>query len=203
MGRVVLCSAVALAFALLACGQEASVPDSSSNSEQQLQTKKDGTATGDGSLCSWNGTVAADTCGTTVPGSYKLGEEFRSILDQCNDCTCTAKGIMCTVRICSPDEEPPVTPPPGDVDPVPPIGGNPPPSPPPGGGVCPALHRVCKGDAPPLADENGCLTRCPEDGNVYRACDDLARICKDGSAAKQAPDSCALLCPEDGVQPGK
>lgn len=177
MGRVVLCSAVALAFALVACAQEATVPDHSSTSEQKLQTKKDGSATGDGSACSWNGTAAADACGTPVPGAYKLGDEFTSILDRCNDCTCTAQGIMCTVRVCS----------------APPIDGNPPPS----TGVCPALHRVCKGDAPPLADENGCLTRCPEDGKPV-ACDAIARICKDGSTAKQDPNTCALTCPEDG-----
>ena len=77
------------------------------STQQALQKKKDGTPTGNGATCSWDDTVAYDaTTGqqTTTPsanGEHKVGDSFKS-LDGCNDCTCTAEGIACTVKECGP-----------------------------------------------------------------------------------------------------
>lgn len=60
------------------------------STDQALQKKKDGTPTGNGQTCAWdNG------------GTYKVGDTFKS-LDGCNDCSCSAQGILCTMRACAP-----------------------------------------------------------------------------------------------------
>ncbi len=94
-----------LGLAIVACsGGELAV---GSSNQQQLQSRKDGKPTGDGNTCSWDGTAAYDTAvssdgntASTVKASYAIGESFKS-LDGCNDCSCTAQGIMCTLRACS------------------------------------------------------------------------------------------------------
>jgi hypothetical protein len=72
-------------------------------SDQQLQTRKNGQPTGDGATCSWTETALWDAASKQSPppssGPFNLGATFPS-LDGCNDCSCTAKGIMCTVRAC-------------------------------------------------------------------------------------------------------
>lgn len=183
-------AASALVCSLVGCsGHDASVGDHSGTSDQKLQTKKDGTATGDGQTCSWEGTVSYDSCGSkeTVP-TYKLGEEFASI-DGCNECACTTKGIMCTVRSCAGD--------PGTIDPVPPVAPPPP-------IACDASMRICKDGSPAKPLPDSCKQVCPEDygsgggaAGGGTACPALARICKDQLPAKQDPNTCKELCPED------
>lgn len=101
--------------------------DEGRSAQQQQQTlkKKDGKPSGDGNTCSWIdvpvlGPVVAVTPGAPVakvgsetrpgdpavapapaplPGPYAVGDTFAS-LDGCNECTCTASGIMCTMREC-------------------------------------------------------------------------------------------------------
>lgn len=78
------------------------------STDQALQKKKDGSPTGDGKTCGWDDSVGYDVATgttTTTPGTsgqYKVGDTFKS-LDGCNDCSCTASGIMCTQRACAPD----------------------------------------------------------------------------------------------------
>jgi hypothetical protein len=77
------------------------------STEQALQTNKNGTPTGNGQTCSWDDAVSHDaTTGetTTAPapnGPYKIGDTFKSS-DGCNDCSCSAEGILCTLRACAP-----------------------------------------------------------------------------------------------------
>lgn len=181
MVRVVTAfAASALVCFLAGCsGHDASVADNSGTSDQKLQTKKDGSATGDGQTCSWDDTATLDVCGSPKTPTYKLGEEFKSI-DGCNECACTAKGIMCTIRVC--DGKP------GSIDPVPPV-------------ACDASLRICKDGSPAKPLPDGCKQVCPEDygssGETGIACPALARICNGGIPAKQDPNTCKELCPED------
>lgn len=75
----------------------------SSQQTQALKKKKDGAPTGNGSTCSWDDTVSSDGTSTTpsANGAYKVGDTFKS-LDACNNCTCTAQGISCTLLDCGP-----------------------------------------------------------------------------------------------------
>ena len=89
------------AATLVACSGEVAV----GSNEKQLQVKSDGKPTGDGNTCSWAGTSLrpADDC-SSVPtpagyGPYAVGDDFPSP-DGCNECSCTERGIMCTVREC-------------------------------------------------------------------------------------------------------
>src|SRR4051794_38727259 len=97
---LVATSAVVLSIAACSNGV---VPVGSS--EQALQARKDGHPTGDRNSCSWEGTTAYDvatgnTSSAPAPaGPYDLGDTFKSP-DGCNDCNCSADGIMCTVRAC-------------------------------------------------------------------------------------------------------
>jgi hypothetical protein len=90
--------------ALPACSS-GDIPVGSTN--QALQKRNDGSPTGDGKTCSWDGIVSHDaTTGetTTIPspnGPYVVGDTFKS-LDGCNDCSCTENGIACTERACAP-----------------------------------------------------------------------------------------------------
>ncbi|CAN5908929.1 hypothetical protein BH11MYX4_BH11MYX4_59720 [soil metagenome] len=63
------------------------------SSTQALQKKKDGTPTGNGSTCSWDTPTSSD--------AKNVGDNFKAP-DGCNDCTCTAQGIACTLRDCAP-----------------------------------------------------------------------------------------------------
>lgn len=94
-----LATTTALSISVSACsGGDVSV----GSTEQELKKKKDGGATGNGASCSWDDTVSSD--GTTTPapgGGYEIGDSFKSP-DGCNDCSCTAQGIVCTMRACPP-----------------------------------------------------------------------------------------------------
>jgi hypothetical protein len=88
----------ALAIASVACsGGMVAV----GKSEQQLQKQTNGQPTGNGSTCSWEGTALYDgASGKPGAEASNVGDTFKS-LDGCNDCSCSASGIMCTVRTCS------------------------------------------------------------------------------------------------------
>ena len=76
----------------------------------QEPTRGDGGPTGDGQTCSWEGTVTHAAVATTVNcgaiptptgyGPYAIGDEFRAP-DRCNECQCTDRGIMCTMKDCA------------------------------------------------------------------------------------------------------
>ncbi len=69
--------------------------------DQQIQKQTNGQPTGDGHTCSWQGTslYAANATSPGATQAHQLGDSFKS-LDACNDCSCNANGIMCTVRSC-------------------------------------------------------------------------------------------------------
>lgn len=54
---------------------------------QKLQTNPDGSATGNGTTCTWEGQTT------------RVGQSFKSA-DGCNDCACTSQGAACTERAC-------------------------------------------------------------------------------------------------------
>lgn len=99
--------ATTTAFSIVACS---SGDVKVGSSEQALQKKKDGGATGNGSTCSWDDSVSndpvtgKDTVTPAASGGYALGETFKS-LDGCNDCSCTAQGITCTEKACAPSDK--------------------------------------------------------------------------------------------------
>lgn len=137
--------------------------------DQELQTRRDGSPTGDGQRCSWEGTAVYDAVSTTgnaaspvVVGPYNLGESFKS-LDGCNDCTCTERGIMCTVRACNnaPGEEPP---------------------------TCDLMARICKDGSTARPGPRPCERICPEDG--VQGCRADAQRCPDGKLVGRVPPSC-------------
>jgi hypothetical protein len=66
------------------------------SSEQALQKTKAGTPTGNGKTCSW---LSPGEAAAASSKSIVVGETFKSP-DGCNDCTCTAQGIACTLRDC-------------------------------------------------------------------------------------------------------
>jgi hypothetical protein len=106
---------------------------------------------------------------------YSIGENFKSP-DGCNDCQCSSKGIMCTMRACSSPPNP---------------GGNKD-----GGPIgCPLLQRICKdgSNAKPGAPGT-CDQICPED--TPRACTDDARQCPDGTYVGRTGPNCEFVCPE-------
>lgn len=185
MVRAVVCaSAVVLASFLAGCsGHDASVGDNDGASTLQLQTKKDGAATGDGATCSWADTTTYETCAspsTPIP-TYRLGDEFKSI-DGCNECECTDKGIMCTVRQCNG---------PGNV--APPYAGAP------DGPACTADAKKCPDGSYVGRSGPNCAFDPCGGGDMPIACDSSQRICNDGSSAKRPPDSCEQICPEDSA----
>lgn len=97
-------SLIAASVVLTACSSGDVAVGSTS---QELQKKKDGTPTGNGATCSWDDTVSSEVASggtTTTPapnGTYNLGDTFKSP-DGCNDCSCSAQGILCTLRACAP-----------------------------------------------------------------------------------------------------
>lgn len=98
---LIVTSGLLLSFAGCA-GKEVAV----GSTDQQLQRRGDGGPTGDGATCSWSGTtlrVASGCAPIPTPsgyGPYQVGEEFVAP-DGCNQCVCTERGILCTVRDCS------------------------------------------------------------------------------------------------------
>lgn len=96
--------ALAASAAVLSAASCKGGPAADVRSDQQLQTRKDGRPTGDGTTCSWTGTALLDAASSkesTPPssGPFDVGETFPS-LDGCNECTCSARGIACTARSC-------------------------------------------------------------------------------------------------------
>lgn len=167
---------VASILSAAACGGSDVAVGKTDATDQRLQTKKDGTPTGNGQTCSWEGTTVYDAIGGTAPTSpvpaYTVGDEFKSI-DGCNECTCAAKGIMCTVRSCG-----------GGTDPGP--------------NACDLSLRICKDNAPPKAGPS-CEQICPEDGEVV-ACTADARKCPDGSFVPRVAPKCEFAaCPGGGT----
>lgn len=146
------------------------------SADQEVQKRSDGSPTGDGSSCSWAGTTIhlPDDCGS-VPtpsgyGPYELGEEFPAP-DGCNECTCTDRGIMCTMRDCSGNEG-------SDV-------------------ACTDDAKECPdgsfvGRVAPDCD----FAPCPGDEEVGCTLD--AKLCPDGSAVGRVAPSCEFApCPGD------
>jgi hypothetical protein len=177
-----LAAAVAVTGAVstlsLACsGGEIAVGTTS----QELKTKKDGTPTGNGSTCSWEGTTAFDNVSSnnttssqpSQPPTYDLGASFKS-LDQCNDCSCTEKGIMCTLRTCSGGTSSSG----GSVNPSPPT-------------ACPAWARICPDGTTARSGPN-----CEQICDAPKACTDDAKVCPDGSSVGRTGPNCEFAaCP--------
>jgi hypothetical protein len=194
-----------------------------SQSGQALQKKSDGTATGNGIVCSWDGTAYADNAAKAGASDYGVGATFKSF-DGCNDCSCTAQGIMCTIRLCPqacpdlakqcPDGSyvsptgpncdypacPPVKCPPNPCDgtPVPNVPGCPaadcPPPPPPT--PCPALAKICPDGSSVSATGPNCeFPACPPTPTPG-PCPDLAKQCPDGSTVTASGPNCTIPeCP--------
>lgn len=95
-------------FALAGCSQ-GKVPVGTA--EEQLQTRSNGSPTGDGTTCAWEdpNTSVSSEGGETVKTVYQVGDKFKA-LDGCNDCTCTDEGITCTEIACDPNSMDPGNP---------------------------------------------------------------------------------------------
>lgn len=169
IASAVVCTISTLTILAACSGDEVTV----GKNDQALTTKKDGTPTGDGTTCSWAGNDA--TNGTS--SSYSLGQDFGS-LDGCNDCTCTADGIMCTIRTCR-----------GSAD----AGSG---SADAGPHACPALAIFCKPGTKPGPPEGACglSTSCVPDDT---ACSTEAKLCPDGktSVGRTGADCAFAPCP--------
>ncbi|MBX3233264.1 MAG: hypothetical protein KIT84_20945 [Labilithrix sp.] len=195
--RAAVASSVALV--IVACGGSAVTVGKTETSDQQLQTKKDGSPTGDGSTCSWADTALYDQVRASSPTApvptYKLGDDFTSI-DGCNSCTCAARGIMCTVKTCDPvvcDADALLCP---DGTTVGRSG-------PKCEFRCPG-QTVCTDDAKKCPDGSfvgrtgpNCEFACP--GEIPIACPAIQRICADGTPASMGP-GCEQICPAVSCQ---
>lgn len=159
------------------------------SSEQELVTRSDGRATGDGATCSWEGTVvhaaSSSDCGR-VPtpsgyGPYAVGDEFTAP-DRCNECKCTDRGIMCTLRECSG----------GGTSGSPGVA--------PGGGevACQEDARICPDGSSVARVAPSCeFAPCP--GEPV-ACQMDAKICPDGSSVGRVAPNCEFApCPGEGA----
>jgi hypothetical protein len=167
-----------LAIALLSACSDGDVPVGQIT--RALQERSDGGPTGDGNSCSWNGTVFHG--GATDPalgGPYDVGDEFRSP-DDCNDCWCTDRGILCTVLAC---EDPQI---PCTTEAL----------------ICPdgsAVGRTgpncefapCPGTTPVDCGLEPNSAECPSE---TVACDDDAFICPDGTVIGRSGPSCQFVC---------
>lgn len=196
MSRTVITSSIITAFVLVACGgSSVVVGNKTDTSGQTLQTTKDGKATGDGATCSWANTTVYEQYGNgaTVP-TYKLGDEFKSI-DGCNECTCAAKGIMCTVNKCQPQACDDIAKVCSDGTSVGRTGPN-------------CAFAACPGEVACTAD----VKKCPDGSYVARVapscafkecggvpddhpCPALAMICPDGTSVGPSGPNCDFSCP--------
>jgi hypothetical protein len=116
-----------------------------------------------------------DNVGTQspLPGPYKVGDTFKS-LDGCNDCTCTAKGIMCTVKACGGGSTP------GNP-------GNP-------GPGCTEEAKICPdGSAVGRTGPNCEFAPCP---GTQQGCTMDAMQCPDGSYVGRTGPNCTFVCPD-------
>ena len=185
-----IASAIAITISTLttlaACsGDEVTV----GKSGQALTTKADGSPTGDGATCSWSGTTAYDALPKRSSSSttYRLGQDFAA-LDGCNTCSCTAKGIMCTVLVCtgggtasgggSGSGGGSSTP---GSDPV----------------ACPDLAKQCPDGSYVGATGPDCLFECPSTPSSPVVCTDDAKLCPDGKTfvTRSGPSCAFAACP--------
>ncbi len=211
---VVLATLLPATLAISACSAGG---ESVGSTQQELKKRKDGGPTGNGRTCSWDDTVvynAATGKATTKPapnGPYGIGDAFPSP-DGCNDCSCTAQGIACTLRACAPggsDGTPPgpggtlPEPPPGGSDGTPPGGpGDTVPEPPPGSQTPPGPG--CTDDAKLCPDGRyvgrtgprcefvcGPVVQPPGGGT---ACSQEAKRCPDGTYVGRTGPKCEFVC---------
>lgn len=154
--------ALALPTSLLACS---SGDVAVGSSEQALKKQKNGAPTGNGTTCAWGDTpVASDGAVGSSPSTsvYKVGDSFKAP-DGCNDCSCSAQGISCTLRGC----------PPG------------------GGGTC-AYDGKTYASGAGFPSSDGCNScSCQADGSVVcteRACAPLAPCVKTGCSGEICSD---------------
>jgi hypothetical protein len=180
-----LCSvAAACILPTAACSGGDIAVGKTSQSEQELKKRMDGTATGNGQTCSWEGTVGYDVATgqtTSTPaanGPYSVGQAFKSV-DGCNDCSCSALGIMCTMRACAPGSSSGSS---GNtVDP--------------GGPGCTLEAMVCPdGSAVGRTGPNCTFAPCPS----ANACTEEAKGCPDGSTVVRTGPNCEFApCPAE------
>ena len=139
---------------------------------QELKTKSDGSPTGDGKTCSWEGTGLYDGS-SAATGAQLLGTDFPS-LDGCNECSCSSHGIMCTLRTCEPKACPDLAKQCPDGSYV--------------GATGPKCEFICKGGG--TGDDPGTGTSPP------KACSADARQCPDGSYVSRTGPNCEFAqCP--------
>lgn len=175
-------SAVVLSVA--ACSGGDIAVGKTNQTEQELKKRTDGGPTGNGQTCSWEGTVGYDVATgttTTTPGAgpFSLGQDFKS-LDGCNDCTCSAQGIMCTLRACNPG------------------GGGTSPGNPGNGPACSLEAKICPdGSSVGRGGPNCEFSPCPGTGG--NACTDDARQCPDGSWVGRSGPNCEFVCPPGNI----
>ena len=116
-------------------------------------------------------------------GSYSVGSAFPS-LDGCNECECTGKGIMCTVKACTPN-----------TDAGAPV-------------ACETIAMKCPDGSYVAPTGPNCeIPACPGAGT---ACPDLAKQCPDGSSVSATGPNCEypacpggdspVACPQDAKQ---
>lgn len=191
--------AIVTALLLVACGGSSVVVGKTDTTDQTLQKTKDGGATGNGTTCSWANTSVYDTYGkpgTTPVPTYSVGDEFTSI-DGCNECKCSDKGIMCTVKTCQPKacDDIAMICPDGKTS----VGRT--------GPNC--TFEPCPGDVACTDDAK----KCPDGSFVGRtgpscefkpcgggtdpggACPALAKQCPDGSYVGATGPNCEFICP--------
>lgn len=164
------------------------------SSTQALQKQKDGKPTGNGSACDWDLPASSDGTAGSTASTTKVGDNFKAP-DGCNDCTCTAQGIACTLRDCG-----------GNV------GCTEEAKQCPDGSYVGRHGQFCQFDACPTPV--ACTTEarsCPDGSSVGRsgpkcefapcptpvACDLIAKQCPDGSSVGRVPPSCDFApCPQ-------
>ena len=199
MSRTFVSSALitsSLVSLLVACGGTATIGKTDTGS-QQLQKTKDGGSTGNGTTCSWANTSVYDQYGRSAPvPSYAVGDEFKSI-DGCNECTCTDKGIMCTIETCTPQacQADAMICPDGKTS----VGRT--------GPKC--TFAPCPGDVACTDDAKKCpdgsyvgrtgpnceFATCGGTNNPPTTCPALAKLCPDGSYASPSGPNCEFVCP--------
>jgi hypothetical protein len=206
-----VCAAAGCLVTTTACSS-GDVPVGSAH--QEIQRRGDGQPTGDGQSCSWEGTTLrlGEGCGAvpTPPGygPYEIGETFPAP-DGCNECSCTERGIMCTVRDCAGDgvactDDAKECPDGSFVGRVPPSCEF---APCPGEGACTLEAKLCPdgssvGRVPPSCE----FAPCPGEEAPATTTKDECEIvctmdvkeCPDGSfVGRVAPDCAFAPCPND------
>lgn len=188
-------------FLLVACGGGTVTVGNTGSTDQELQKTKSGGATGDGKTCTWAGTTVYEQYGNSaaIP-TYSVGDEFKSF-DGCNECECTDKGIMCTVKTCEPrgcDLSAKICP-----DGKTAVGR--------GGPKC--EFAPCPGEVACTDDAKKCddgtyvgriapncdFAPCGGTSNPPDACPAIAKQCPDGSYVGASGPNCEFVCPGSGT----